>query len=422
VNGPRLRVVPGRRDREILDWIALRETADAGPVLDPVFDRLDSIRQEQPRPWDPLLDVLSWQPAGRALRVTLLVGTAAVLVVLMVATLLVVSGGGPLRGPASPAPATPGAVFPLADARLQIVIAGGDGNMYVQSSDGSPRRRIALDVTHRLMEPAWLGSGDRALVVEDTGVTQQVWQVDPAGEAPSQVVLPCVLPCRSRAEVSASHDGSKIVFFEATGEVVNGIPATCGLRVYDVGTQRVESLTSGPCGRVEEREPRFSPDDTKVAFWRSRAPGTEPTTSVESSAIFVKTLATGAEVQVTDWSFAASSVDWAPDGRSLVFRPTWWVPFDPSGDLWRVGADGGGLARLTYVATASQATWQPRFSPDGQWVLFSLISRSGSAIWAVPAAGGDPVAVLPGSPDAFQFDALAAPARTGPIRSPAAGP
>jgi hypothetical protein len=420
MNARRLRAVPSLRDREIFDWIALRETTGAGPVLDAVFDELGSVRQERPRPWDPLLDALRWQPVDRLIRAAALLGTVALLVALMV-SLLIVSGGAP--GPATPAPATPAAIFPLAGDRLEVVIAGGDGNMYVQSTDGSARRRIGLDVNHGLMEPAWLPSGERALVVEDTGDTQQIWQVDPAGQAPSQVVIPCVVPCGSRAEVSVSHDGSKIVFVEAAGVGVNGVPATCGLRLYDVATQQVESITSGPCGRVEEREPRFSPDDTQLAFWRSRAPGTEPTTSVESSAIFVRTLATGAEVQVTDWALHASSLDWAPDGRSLVFRPTWWTPFDPSGDLWRIGADGRGLTRLTSLATDDLATWQPRFSPDGRWVLFSRISRldSDSALWAVPTGEGDPVAVLPGTPDAFQFDVLAVPTPTGPIASPVAG-
>ena len=64
-------------------------------------------------------------------------------------------------------------------------------------------------------------------------------------------------------------------------------------------------------------------------------------------------------------------------------------------DLWMVGADGGGLTRLT-TDPASDDT--PRWAPDGKSLYF-LSSRSGSSqVWRLPiaedsGAAGDPVQV-----------------------------
>ena len=60
-------------------------------------------------------------------------------------------------------------------------------------------------------------------------------------------------------------------------------------------------------------------------------------------------------------------------------------------DLWMVGADGGGLTRLTSDPAADS---NPRWSPDGQSLYF-LSARSGSnQVWRLPVgsgAAGDPV-------------------------------
>ena len=39
----------------------------------------------------------------------------------------------------------------------------------------------------------------------------------------------------------------------------------------------------------------------------------------------------------------------------------------------------------------------PRYSPDGAWILFVRVSDAGGELLAIPADGGEPVSVLPGT-------------------------
>lgn len=77
-----------------------------------------------------------------------------------------------------------------------------------------------------------------------------------------------------------------------------------------------------------------------------------------------------------------SRPDWAPDGASLLVSVT------PAGaetqalsEIWLVPADGSGAVRLTWD---DQEHGEPRWSPDGRWIVF----RRGGDLWAMPAPRG----------------------------------
>ena len=203
-------------------------------------------------------------------------------------------------------------------------------------------------------------------------------------------MIPCVRPCGSRNEDSYSHDGSKVVLFQA---VADGM---CGLALYGIRRQVFDEMTLSPCGIVEERHPRFSPDDRSIAFWRSRQQ-LQYGPSVES-ARFTRDLASGEERQLTEWDAHASVLDWSPDGEWITFVPDSWKDQGAIADLWRIRVDGTGLEQLTSIDSPTTSLVRPRYSPDGRWILFQLMDPSTSRLWAVPAEGGDPIEVLPGWP------------------------
>ena len=72
------------------------------------------------------------------------------------------------------------------------------------------------------------------------------------------------------------------------------------------------------------------------------------------------------------------SVDVHPDGQSLVF--------DLLGDLYTLPIDGGEATRLT-SGMAFDA--QPRWSPDGEWIVFTSDRSGGQNIWMIRGDGSD---------------------------------
>ena len=71
------------------------------------------------------------------------------------------------------------------------------------------------------------------------------------------------------------------------------------------------------------------------------------------------------------------SLDVSPDGQMIVF--------DMLGDLYSMPISGGTAQRLT---EGMGHDMQPRFSPDGERIVF-VSDRSGdNNVWLMPAAGG----------------------------------
>jgi dipeptidyl aminopeptidase/acylaminoacyl peptidase len=80
------------------------------------------------------------------------------------------------------------------------------------------------------------------------------------------------------------------------------------------------------------------------------------------------------------------SVDVSPDGSTIVF--------DHLGDLFTVPIEGGSATRLT-GGMAFDA--QPRFSPDGEWVVFTSDRSGGQNIWRMRLDGTDTVQISKGA-------------------------
>ena len=168
----------------------------------------------------------------------------------------------PTPSPTSTAPAV--IVSPFADEPFQLVTADDQVVVNViDTADGIPHQ-IGADLSGTLVQPAWAPDGASVLILEVTPESDQIWSVPASGVGRSLVMIPCVSPCGSRNEQSYSHDGSKVILFDA------GAAQMCGLDLYDTTTQVFDEVTSSPCGLIEERHPRFSPDDRSIAFWRSR--------------------------------------------------------------------------------------------------------------------------------------------------------
>jgi TolB protein len=130
-----------------------------------------------------------------------------------------------------------------------------------------------------------------------------------------------------------------------------------------------------------DQSPTWSPDGQSIAWASTRSDASQ-------SGIWRMDPDGGNRTQLTDQDDV--DPDWGPDGRIVFARFT-----DPqSGRPWDLYVMDGDGQNVTVLATAvSTGGPEPRWSPDGQTILFrSEVDPSGaSSIWSVSASGGTPV-------------------------------
>ncbi|NNM31697.1 MAG: amidohydrolase, partial [Gemmatimonadetes bacterium] len=84
------------------------------------------------------------------------------------------------------------------------------------------------------------------------------------------------------------------------------------------------------------------------------------------------------------------SLDLSPDGQTIVF--------DLLGDLYTIPATGGAATRIT---SGMPHDMQPRFSPDGETVVYVSDASGDDNVWMVPAGGGEPTQLSRGIGSSF---------------------
>ena len=151
--------------------------------------------------------------------------------------------------------------------------------------------------------------------------------------------------------------------------------------------------------------PRFHPLDPNLLVYArsSNSTGAKQRVSVLRADLHVLDVTTGLDRPVpgaSDPDRCELFADWSPDGRSLAFTRS--APGEPCegsrGRLeiatvpWNEGRGGEAVPLLAGPSEGSDV--QPRYSPDGRWIVFYRAERGffamgTSDLFVVPAAGGD---------------------------------
>ena len=109
-----------------------------------------------------------------------------------------------------------------------------------------------------------------------------------------------------------------------------------------------ENLSNHP---VDDMEPDWSPDGTKIAFVSNRNGGVKQ--------IFVMEADGTNQIRLTDGPLEKRQPDWSPDGGKIVF-----IVRDPDNHIDVMDADGKNRVRLQDQAS------EPSWSPDGGKIVF----------------------------------------------------
>jgi dipeptidyl aminopeptidase/acylaminoacyl peptidase len=148
---------------------------------------------------------------------------------------------------------------------------------------------------------------------------------------------------------------------------------------YNRGTGETVELTRGYDEQVDEMT--VSPDSKTIYFAAGEA-GRSPIFSVPVEPDFRLRNATFVNPVVKDVS--AGSLNIAQDGRSIVFTSS---AIDAPVELWRVNADGTGLARLTAANAQSFQNYRLQKAEDISW---SGALNQAIHGWIVKPANFDP--------------------------------
>ncbi len=182
-----------------------------------------------------------------------------------------------------------------------------------------------------------------------------------------------------------SRDGKKVVF-----PAMRGVKQELWEKSLEDGREILLAADN-----FNRYAPCWSPDGTRLAYRRT------DTNTRQRSIVLMP--AGGGEEQILTSPRprgAENASDWSPDGKWILA-------------VRRRLKEGGTHIWLLPVSAAPHAEtegriiaynpeynlWQPRFSPDGRWIVFEAVSRTGAGfntIYVVPASGGDWIRITEG--------------------------
>ncbi len=118
-------------------------------------------------------------------------------------------------------------------------------------------------------------------------------------------------------------------------------------------------------GRLQDEAVAFSPDGSRVLFYRATAPDPDPHLN---GSLWVVPTKGGTPRKISGTVQPYDSAAWSADGKRIVFATT---RLQPHGSIWTVAPDGTGLTEVVRDPAGGYPL-TPTWSPDGKRILFGL--------------------------------------------------
>jgi Tol biopolymer transport system component len=269
--------------------------------------------------------------------------------------------------PAAPA----GAAFPGRNGLIAWTHITGlttDAEIFVMGPNGGGKRQLSNNEQNDFF-PAWSADG-RFLAFESSSATDvDIWVMNLSGTFSQNISQ---MPGVADRGPAWSPDGTQIAFwrqhFDGTSEI---------WRMNADGSNQVQLTVAG----VADSYPAWSPDGRFIVFVSDRDGNPE---------LYVMPPSGAPEVRLTNTPMVQEgNPNWSPDGTKLAFDACMATSFPcpgtaPNYEIFSVNLNGTGLRRLT---NAPGIDFNPAWSPDGTQIVFRSDRTGFTHIWKMNADG-----------------------------------
>jgi eukaryotic-like serine/threonine-protein kinase len=236
----------------------------------------------------------------------------------------------------------------------------GSRQIWIRLLAGGAPLQLTRDPGDHL-SPRW--SPDSASLLyytPPTGDSHQAvaWEISALGGTPRHLA-------ESMSELDPSHDGKSLAFFRLNADRIELVRSD-----RDTGHLQILAQFAPKTGC---RQPRWSPDDSSIAFIRAN--------DRWSDDIFYVSSFGGTPRQVTSDAVLLSGYSWLPDASGFVYSSSRnsTLLYLPTLHLWRISLDGRSLRQLTFGDESDES---PDVDSRGQLVLSRR--RINFDIWKFP--------------------------------------